>query len=560
MIQKGKDIIFKNKINAGYAIHMVLLLLMAAGIAYFSNAVILENAWNKRYFLLAGILLAVLMLCSFVERREIYDSFRKTGILAACFLVSGLLLLLSDYYVNLPVWLIGGILAAALVSRNIGMLYLYFFVFHAIYLQGNWRNGLVFHFVIATVIAFLIPKMKTFLSMFYMMVLTSCLILIGSVVHNNMVMESGMLLDTFYILCTYLVCIFVTMLLVKWTGMPKGFFSKKEKNAQNTYAYLEWMAADTAEKDAEIDKAMTQQGQTEEPTLETADEAVPVEEVAAKEPTAEAVSETVTETALEKEVVLEKATSETADEPVLVEEPVPTEKAVPEETKAKTVSVEEVATKELTAEAVIETVTEVVPEEATSETAKKPAPVEESILEEPDYTPYCDEKSELLLTLRAKNRPAYAQAVLVGKLASETAKAIGLNAELTKAGGLYRRIGKIKDESDDFSSAEIAKEHNFPPQLIYLLEQLNHNIIEQKEAALLLITDGVISYYSIVRHVQKNDIPVEKIVDTIVSKKIFQGEFNETALSMQECFLLREKLITLLKNQDRRQVSQTKKE
>lgn len=504
MIQKGKDIFFKNKINTGYAIHMVLLFLMAAGIAYFSNAVILENAWNRRYFLFAGILLAVLMLCSFVERREIYDSFRKTGILTACFLVSGLLLLLSDYYVNLPIWLIGGILAAALVSRNIGMLYLYFFVFHAIYLQGNWRNGLVFHFVIATVIAFLIPKMKTFLSMFYMMVLTACLILIGSVVHNKMAMESGMLLDTFYILCTYLVCIFLTMLLVKWTGMQSRFFPKNETNVENKYAYLEWMATDAEKKDAEIGKAIAQV-QAEEIVAEPVAESVPAEEPAPEEIMAEPV--------LTEEAAPEETIAEPVAESVPEEKPAPEEEPTPEDTSAESV-----------------------------------AP------EEPDYTPYCDEKSELLLQLRAKNRSAYAQAVLVGKLAAETAKAIGLNDKLTKAGGLYRRIGKIKEESNDFSSAEIAKEQNFPQQLIYLLEQLNHNIIEQKEAALLLITDGVISYYSIVRHVQKNDIPVEKIVDTIVSKKIFQGEFNETALSMQECFLLREKLITLLKNQDRRQV------
>ncbi|MBQ8634112.1 MAG: hypothetical protein IJ420_10965, partial [Lachnospiraceae bacterium] len=167
-----------------------------------------------------------------------------------------------------------------------------------------------------------------------------------------------------------------------------------------------------------------------------------------------------------------------------------------------------------------------------------------------DYTPYCDEKAELLLELRTKNKSAYAQAVLVGKLAFETAKSIGLNENLTKAAGLYKRIGKIREENNEYTSTEIAKEHNFPEPLIYLLDQLNHNIIEQKEAALLLITDGVISYYSIVRHVQKTDIPVEKIVDTIVSKKIFQGEFNESGLSMQECFLLREKLIDLLKTQD----------
>jgi len=423
-----------------YVMHMLITLTFAAGIAWFSNEVILEKAWNDRYFLFAGIILAVIVLCSLLECKKVYSSLKPVGILVAGFLVSALLLLLSDYYVNLPVWLIGGIVVAALVNRNIGMLYLYYFVYHAIYLQGNWMNGLVFHFVVATLIAFFIPKMKSFLGMFYMMAFSSSIIIAGSVIHNKMCIDETMMLDTFYILCTYLVCILLTMLLVKWADSSnKTVKNTEEEEIPNDYAYLDLLARETAEQDAviaEIKESIAQEKQQEE-----------------------------------------------------------------------------------------------------SE-------------EEVDYTPYCDEKSELLLELRAKNKSTYAQAVLVGKLAYETAKSIGLNAELTKAAGLYKRIGKIREENNEYTSAEIAKEHNFPEPLIYLLDQLNHNLIEQKEAALLLITDGVISYYSIVRHVQKTDIPVEKIVDTIVSKKIFQGEFNESGLSMQECFLLREKLIDLLKTQD----------
>lgn len=452
MSEETKEIISKKKINIRYVVHMLLTIGIAAGVAWFSNEVILERAWNNNYFLFSGAILAVIVLFSFIERNKIYHSMRVTGILTACFLLSALLLLLSDYYVNLPIWLLGGILAAALVSRNIGMLYLYFFVYHAIYLQGNWLNGLIFHFVIATVIAFVIPKMKSFLGMFYMMAFTACIIVTGSVIHNKMNLEESMMLDTFYILCTYLGCIFITMLAVKWAGGKKAAEAAEEENlVPGNYEYLDLLASETAEQDA----------------------------------------------------VLAAITKEASENPV-----------------------------------------EQVPEEVAEE------PVAEI-----DYAPYCDEKSELLMELRQKNKSSFAQAVLVGKLASETAKSIGLNAELTKAAGLYKRIGKIRENNDENTTTEIAKEHNFPEPLIYLLDQLNHNKIEQKEAALLLITDGVISYYSIVRHVQKTDIPVEKIVDTIVSKKIFQGEFNESGLSMQECFLLRETLIDLLKTQDKKHAS-----
>ena len=476
MSEETKESVTKTNYFLRYAIHIILTVVFAAGVAWFSNEIILEKAWNDMYFLFTGVILAVTALCSLIERKKIYVNIRNTATLIACFVVSALLLLLSDFYVNLPVWLLGGIVAAALVNRNIGMLYLYYFVFHAIYLQGDWRNGLVFHFVVATLIAFFIPKMKTFLSMFYIMAFSACVVVTGSIIHNKMCIDEAMMLDTFYILCTYLACIFVTMLLVKWTGEQKNTVVEEAAEEPNDYAYLDLLARETAEQDAAI----------------------------------AAIRETM------------------AAEAVVEEKPAPE----PEKSASENVIEQELETKD-----------------ASENVEAKKVPTEEPPAEI-DYSPYCDEKAELLMELRAKNKSSYAQAVLVGKLAEETAKSIGLNAALTKAAGLYKRIGKIRENNNEYTSTEIAKEHNFPEPLIYLLDQLNHNIIEQKEAALLLITDGVISYYSIVRHVQKIDIPVEKIVDTIVSKKIFQGEFNESGLSMQECFLLREKLIDLLKTQD----------
>lgn len=442
MSEEAKEYLTTKKTGMRYLLHIVFLFAIAALVAWFSNVLILECDWNREYFIFSGAILLVIALCALIERNKLYVSGKNTITLVLCFLLSAMLLLLSDYYVNLPVWLLGGILAAALVNRNIGLLYLYYFVFHAIYLQGNWKNGLVFHFVLATLISVFIPKMKSFLGMLYMMAFTACAVIAGSVIHNRMSVDTDMLLDTFYILCTYLACILVTMLLVKWTEEKET--TKEEEYVPNNYEYLDLLAQETAEQDAAI---------------------------------AMIVKDSNTEAAAVKE----------------------------------------------------------------------PEPV--------DYSYYCNEKAELLQELRTKNKSSYAQAVLVGKLAAETANAIGLNAELTKAAGLYRRIGKIREENDDNTSVEIAMEHGFPQPLVDLLDQLNHNRIEQKEAALLLITEGVISYYSIVRHVQKSDIAVEKIVDTIVSKKIFQGEFNESGLSMQECYLLREKLILLLESQDKKHAS-----
>ncbi len=577
MNEETKELNLSTKINIRYLIHMMLTILFAAGVAGFSNEVVLEHAWNKQYFAFAGAICAVIVLCSFLERKKLYESFRSMGILLACFLVSGLLLLLSDFYVNLPIWLLGGIAAAALVNRNIGMLYLYYFVYHAIYLQGGQMHGLVFHFVVATLIAFFIPKMKTFLSMLYMMAFAACLVVTGSIIHNQMDIDESMMLDTFYILCTYLFCILVTMVLVKWNMGQQTAEEEAEVLVPGNYEYLDLLAQDTAEKDAAAEADIAEETATEETTETVAEEEITetIEEVAEVKEEANAEIEVTSGENNETNDTVE--TVEVAEEPVAEETADVTEETEAEETAdatEETVDVtEETETEEtvdVTEETEAEETADVAEEmEVTAETELKEEPEEifeeeeeetvEEVIEEIDYTSYCDEKSELLLELRAKNKAVYAQAILVGKLAAETAQCIGLNVELTKAAGLYKRIGKIREVNNEYTSTEIAKEHNFPEPLIYLLDQLNHDIIEQKEAAVILMTDGVISYYSIVRHAQKLDIAPEKIVDMIVSKKIFQGDFNDSGLSMQECVILREKLIALLKAQDKKHAERMQK-
>ena len=202
---------YNKKIMIRYVVHMILTLVLFAGIAYFVNEIILDKLWTQRYLQFTGILYVAMGIYSFLDRKRIYSSLKNGIVLIFCFLISALLLLLSDYYVNVPIWLIGGIAAAALVNRNIGLLYVYFFIFHAIYLQGNAMNGLVYHFLCATVICILIPKMKTWVSMLYLMIFSGCMVIALAIFMNQFSVDEVLLLDSFSILCTYFVCIFVSI-------------------------------------------------------------------------------------------------------------------------------------------------------------------------------------------------------------------------------------------------------------------------------------------------------------------------------------------------------------
>ena len=113
--------------------------------------------------------------------------------------------------------------------------------------------------------------------MFYLMVFSACIIIAGSVIHNKMCIDETMMLDTFYILCTYLVVILFTMLLVKWMGEKKTV-QIEEPDIQNDYAYLDLLAQETAEQDAAI-AAITKNAVTEDKTKQDEAEEI-AEEVA----------------------------------------------------------------------------------------------------------------------------------------------------------------------------------------------------------------------------------------------------------------------------------------
>lgn len=248
MSEENSKRINRVKIAVGYLSHMLVNLLMFAGVAYFVNEIILEKDWNEKYFLYASALFGIMALYSLLDCKRLYSHFRTEIIMISCFLVSALLLLLSDFYINVPLWLIGGIAAAALVNRNVGMLYVYFFVFHAIYLQGEALNGLVFHFVCATILCILIPKMKSWLSMLYMLIFTGALVIVMTIFVNRFIVDKLILLDAFSIMCTYFVCIIFTMFFV---SLVKQETKEAEKSVDTeepaNYDYLELMAQETAE-------------------------------------------------------------------------------------------------------------------------------------------------------------------------------------------------------------------------------------------------------------------------------------------------------------------------
>lgn len=197
--------------------HALLLIAASSSIVYFVNEILLEEKqWNINYLLVSAFLTLMLLIYCLAMQKRLFTTLGKTLFSGACFIISALVLFLLEFYINVPAWVIGGILVAALVDRSLGLLYLYFFTFQAIYLQGGSLKGLVLHFLIATVICIIIPKMKSLLSMLYMMVVIGCLVVIASFIMNQMEFRQDMVLEALPILGIYMGSILIAMLLRIW--------------------------------------------------------------------------------------------------------------------------------------------------------------------------------------------------------------------------------------------------------------------------------------------------------------------------------------------------------
>lgn len=200
---------------------------------------------------------------------------------------------------------------------------------------------------------------------------------------------------------------------------------------------------------------------------------------------------------------------------------------------------------------------------------------------------------------------------MVGMLAEAAAKAIGANALLARVGCLYHDIGKLAaprmyienqggqanphDRVKPQDSAkiitghvrrgiEMGNEHDLPPQIVDFIPQHHGTRViayfyhkakaeaerrgetvniadfrypgpkpQTKEAAILMLADGAEASVRSLEDRSEENIRaiIKKIIDTVVA----DGQFDECNLTLHELTLIRESLITTLKNAYHQRIS-----
>lgn len=149
---------------------------------------------------------------------------------------------------------------------------------------------------------------------------------------------------------------------------------------------------------------------------------------------------------------------------------------------------------------------------------------------------------ELLLRLRDFSKKLYERSVYVSDVSGRAAGRINANDLLTKAGGMYSKIGRIMGKDYITEGVKLLEEYQFPVQVIDIVKQhnLKYGNPKSKEAAIVMITDNIIASMDAVREMKEGkNISASKLIDGIFSLRLSKSNFEESGLTGDEIRILK---------------------
>lgn len=161
--------------------------------------------------------------------------------------------------------------------------------------------------------------------------------------------------------------------------------------------------------------------------------------------------------------------------------------------------------------------------------------VDEAVLTR--LTELSEENAPLLLQLQQTYPKAFLHARRVALFASEVAERLeGVNVTLTKCGGYYHEIGRLRGEKTLGNTLAVAKESGFPTVLSDVLREhtVGGDKPTSKEAALVLLTDNICGMCEHLKKTQKGTILISKVIDRALNLRLAKGDLSQSGLSAKD--------------------------
>ncbi len=162
------------------------------------------------------------------------------------------------------------------------------------------------------------------------------------------------------------------------------------------------------------------------------------------------------------------------------------------------------------------------------------------------YMEILDPEFELLSNLKNYSKEEYDHSIYTAVLCSKLAIKMGLEEKLTKALGFYHRIGLLRGDNTWENACGLMNEYLIPSDVIDLLKEYycsKDEGVSSRNTAVLIIAETVISSVSYLFSKDKNaNINYEKLVDTIIDKKIESGIFSDSLLTFKDIIVIKKTL------------------
>lgn len=155
---------------------------------------------------------------------------------------------------------------------------------------------------------------------------------------------------------------------------------------------------------------------------------------------------------------------------------------------------------------------------------------------EPDF--------ELLKRMEAYSDTLYAHCMRIGDLSWKAAQAIGKDALLARAGGLYHEIGRIEEEEDYIEAGNrVGKEYGFPENLLDVMRQhsTGFELPKSAEAAVVMLCDCIISTSEyLAKSGKSTKISEKQLVTSIFQNRLEKGNLQYAGMTVDQIQTLKE--------------------
>lgn len=147
-----------------------------------------------------------------------------------------------------------------------------------------------------------------------------------------------------------------------------------------------------------------------------------------------------------------------------------------------------------------------------------------------------DEKFPLLKRLKQEAPKLYNHSMLVANISKNAANSIKADENLAYAGALYHEIGRLEGNDYITLGLNLLDQFKIPNEIKEIVKQHNckSKLPKTKEAAIVLLSDNVISTIDYLRNTENTDVSYDKVIESILLLRFQNGTLDQSEISLQE--------------------------